>query len=358
MDRNKLERDFIWTFIGFSCMFAPGVIFFFVFQFDLSNVSTIYAIIIALYTAFYGMAWAQYEYQNNRQRQQLSIIAALMATEYRMDFVPQLATLTKEVAPIRPTWFSFRQIAYSAFRRYDRGNPFLYYNQGLISDAAALIRGFSGWSHADFERIILIHANLERSDLSFTKLTFANLEHTILKYANMDNTLMWASSFSRANLQYAKIRNSRAHNTVWTYARLEGVDFSNSDLKGADLTSSGIGLNIDDEPLHTCFQNTILSLIKMNPVNVWAPGYAYGLVGDDCTNDFLIQYLASLLQCADTLYEAQLPLPVYKLLNETSPHLFTVPSSHFKTTTTAHRPNTPLEDEIGRRSHRGNKLQI
>ena len=249
-------------------------------------------LIFSVYLAAFAVTWAQYEFAFNRQRQQLSIIGAMMASGKAKDFAPLLAELTRRKLPVRPTLWDWEYIALTVS---DNQEPekFSDYNQALMDDVAGLVRRIDDWDWAVLDRIVLSKVNLKDANLTLARLLEANLARADLTGAHLIRADLIGADLGEADL----IR-----------AYLTKADLREAYLAGADLTDANL-------------TEADLSQIYFDNKKTWK----YALINDTCTDNDLIPIAVETLAKAKTLYGAKLPKPVKERLEKSHPHLFEEP---------------------------------
>ena len=197
-------------------------------------------LIFSAYLAAFAVTWAQYEFAFNRQRQQLSIIGAMMAAGKAKDFAPLLAELTQRKLPVRPTLWDWEYIALTVS---DNQEPerFSNYNQALMDDVAGLVRRVDSWEEADLSWIVLSKVNLERAKLSGAELIEANLTGANLGGANLKEAHLHEAKLSGADLRDADLRDADLTRANLTAANLFMANLKEANLGGANLTDANLG---------------------------------------------------------------------------------------------------------------------
>ena len=264
-------------------------------------------LIFSVYLAAFAVTWAQYEFAFNRQRQQLSIIGAMMAAGKAKDFAPLLAELTRRKLPVRPTLWDWEYIALTV---WDRKEPGKYsgYNQALMDDVAGLVRRVDDWDHADLSMIVLPKVNLREAKLSGANLagaylSGANLAGAYLAGANLIGAYLTGANLAGANLAGANLIGAYLTGAYLTGAYLTGANLRWADLAGAYLRRADL---------------SSIKLFKYSPANTV-------LIDDTCTDNYFITNALETLAKAKTLYDAKLPKPVRERLEKNHPHLFEEP---------------------------------
>ena len=186
----------------------------------------IFALYFAVFTAYsslYAMTWANYEFQLDRGRQQITVVATLMTTPGRTHLGPFISELSRNTFPARPDWFSAVQIFQTIF--LSEAAIERLPNAELNNDLMALVSGFEDWQNVDFS-----YAYFPKIDLSNKKLNGANFTGAHLSGAEFQKSEMVKSTFDGANLQSAG----------FIHADLSGASFHMADLTGAKLNFANL----------------------------------------------------------------------------------------------------------------------
>ena len=196
-------------------------------------------LIFSVYLAAFAVTWAQYEFAFNRQRQQLSIIGAMMAAGKAKDFAPLLAELTNRKLPIRPTLWDWEYIALTVFANQEP-EKFSYYSKALMDDVAGLIRRIDDWGNADLSRIVLSEVNLKEAKLNGGDLTEANLTKADLREAYLVGADLTGADLTGAKLEWADLTRAYLSGSYLTEANLTGSYLTEASLIGAKLTGANL----------------------------------------------------------------------------------------------------------------------
>jgi len=196
-------------------------------------------LIFSVYLAAFAVTWAQYEFAFNRQRQQLSIIGAMMAAGKAKDFAPLLAELTNRKLPIRPTLWDWEYIALTVFANQEP-EKFSYYSKALMDDVAGLIRRIDDWGNADLSRIVLSEVNLKEAKLNGGDLTEANLTKADLREAYLVGADLTGADLTGAKLEWADLTRAYLSGSYLTEANLTGSYLTEANLTGSYLTEASL----------------------------------------------------------------------------------------------------------------------
>ena len=290
-----------------------------------------YAMILTVYTALYAITWAKYEFEVNRQSHELSVISALMATENRKSFAPQLARLTRKQIFPHPNLFSFKQIVNATLGWFNE--PPQINNRHIIDAAAIIVKGFDNWEKAFFSRINLPGTDLRDAKLQGAHLLGANFQGTDLQGANLQGAnLLFANlqgadlhrvNFQGADLQSANLKGAELPGANLRYSRLRGANFQGANLRHAQLQGADLPYAI--------FQGADLSYSNLSEINLhpWrffyetsAKGRQLGLSAEP----YKLEYEKNMGQAA-SLYEAKLDPEIKQRLLIEHPYLFSAESS-------------------------------
>ena len=275
----------------------------------LSCAKYVLPLFLSMYLAAYAITWAQYEFAFNRQRQQLSIIGAMMAAGKAKDFAPLLAELTRRKLPERPTLWDWEYIVFTAFNE-EEPVKFSDYNQALMDDVAGLIRRIDDWTHADLSGIVLSKVNLSDADLRDANLRDSNLSGANLVQAKLSGANLFGVNLTKAYIRSADLTKALLMWADLTWAKLENADLRQAKLTGVKLQEADLA-EVDVSKM--CFFSTKIQ--------------KYALFDDSCTDDGLITAAVETLAKAKTLYKAKLPKPVKERLEKSHPHLFEKPKT-------------------------------
>lgn len=320
--------------------------------------------IVTLYLACYAIAWAKYEFYITRQSQQVSVFAALCATDdaKRISFAPSLSHMTQKKLPKYPTLMTPYTIILGLFRVQDNEKQLMEYNLDTIDTVSKIIKGFEHWEGANFSSIILNKANLERVyfmkailiESNFNEAIFmganlwkVNLTKSNLYRANLTGANLYEANLVEANMIEANMTGARLKKAYFTGANLKGAYFcgaeltdayfTRSNLEKANLTSADlIRANLREANL----KEAVLIRIRcceanFAEANLTGANFAIMIntnnntlyeIDNNTTDPQLIQKCVDLLSPAKTLFEATLPKPVEKVLREKYPHLFEPPA--------------------------------
>lgn len=331
-------------------IFYIGIVFIFLFLLyiilEQSNFFTVLIGVITIYTAFYAIAWAKYEFYITRQSQQVSVFAALCATNdaIRISCAPSLSLMTQKKLPKYPTFFSPLTFIPVLYKIKINEKELPEYNLDSIETISKLINGFKNWRKADFGYIVLNKMFLNKvnfceaifwqaklnkiyiveSDLKKVNFIESNLKGIMitrsnLKGANFENANLEEASFCKANFEDVSLKSANLKEVV-----IENVNFSKANLFGANFKGAFFWkaklIEVFIEKVNferTHFKETILCPIFILNINKEKQEI------NNETQDFeLIQKCVDLLSSAKALENVILPSPVDKIMKEKFPNLF------------------------------------
>lgn len=337
-------------------------------EFCIAHESTLITLLIGLatlYLACYAIAWAKYEFHITRQNQQVSVFAALCATDdaKRISFAPSLSHMTQKKLPKYPTLMTPSTIISGLFRAQDNKKELTKYNFDTIDTVSKLIKSFEHWEEANFSSIILNKAHLERvyfmkailSESNFNEAIFmganlwkVNLTKSNLYRANLIGANLYEANLVEANMIEANMTGARLKKAYFTGANLKGAYFCGADLTDAYFTRSNLEkANLTSADLirtnlrEANLKEAVLIRIRcceanFAGANLTGANFAIMIntnnnstlyeIDNNTTDPQLIQKCVDLLSPAKTLFEATLPKPVEKVLREKYPHLFEPPA--------------------------------
>lgn len=282
--RNFLRKYAPQFLAGFlvGLLFLVSPYYLFTVRDDVASIITLFGIILTAYVAFYAIAWAKYEFHITRQSQQMSVLAALCATDKRKSFAPALAEMTRKKLPKHPTLFTPHLILFSLCTSSNDERLLTEDNQDTINMVAKILLGFDDWRDADFHSINLTKAHLCNVNLEDTNLREACFTEAVLISSNLE-----LADLRGAKLNDADLRNAKLKGTILDKANFSGVDLAHADLRVLIFRS-------------TCY-----------------------------THENTVSLQEKALRDVKSLYKAELEDKVYNTLKEKYPALFTKPSGNF-----------------------------
>lgn len=303
---KALRKSTLLFFAGFT--FGAVVYYFVEIRDDLASFIALCSALLTVYVAFYAIAWAKYEFHITRQSQQISVLAALCATDKRKAFAPSLAEMTRKKLPKHPTLQSPGVILHSLCASQNDEKYLTEDNPDTINMVASILLGFNDWEEADLARLNLPGAYLWEVNLSGAYLGGANLNEATLYRATLIRTDLSEASLIKAdltsaNLNAADLSGAKLMNSCLIDAGLQRVSFNtpillrnglhNEQMRGADLSKADL--------MHADLRGANLSEAKLD-----------GVILDDVFS----------------LFETQLPPDIKETLLRTHPDLFAPTKKH------------------------------
>lgn len=273
-----------------------------------ASVVTLLGLAVTAYLACYAITWAKYEFHITRQSQQMSVLAALCATENRKSFGPALAEMTRKKLPRHPTLFTPRIIFASLFASPNDEDYLTEDNRDTIDMVARILLGFDEWEHVDLTGINLNGADLWCAKLNGVILSYANLRGTKLGGAKLNEAQLRGAFLIDANMDTADLTKADLAGAKLIGASLVWAYLTEADLQWAELTGANL----------MAFNSEGANFARANLLNIRL---------DNPCSDATPESFCAMFYEAKTLYEAILPDDAEVLLRKEYPRLFEKPKN-------------------------------
>lgn len=273
---NKLKKDYfiiatawstIYDFTGSRYIYEKKI---------KQQPRTIFLWVVGIYIALYGIASTRYELSLDRLENRISAVVAQLSTTNKQVFinlVSQIFAVQKEKTPTKPYISNPFSVLTSLYIE-ERNKSISDWSKDIIEIWKSNLDGIHAFMFSDLKKVNLDGAHLERAVLSGV-----DFEESELRGAHLED----------ADLSFSNLKRTDFRNACLERAMLFGVDFEGACLRGANLKKAIVGedtnfegVDLREANLEEIFWMPASIGEKFNTLSkVRSPGGLYGVKGLD-----------------------------------------------------------------------------